>query len=441
MPDSSPSLSITPQTALITQGRAIVLSGFPAYCPVTLRASATWADGSVWHSENTYFTSASGTVDLDDACPIDGTYACKDAMGPVWSMVCDQPDTAVFPPADTRPIVIDMHATSLCPDTGQPRVATGRLVQQFVAEGVTRQTVADGDVQGELFLPNGPGPHPAIIYMNGSSGGIDVPRAALFAAQGYACLALGLFGVAGRPRYLNDMPVEIARQGMQWLRTHIKPRNDFVAVSGISRGGEYSLQVAAAFPDEVSAVIPFVPSILRHGVVSAGTPEQGRNACAWTLAGQPLPHLWEDNPRADWDISFQLPPPVRQSFAFTEAMYHPQAFQRACIPVESIRAPALLISGCDDGFWPSTTYCDLVVEKMRAANPDARVQHVVCEDAGHNILYPYLPTSIISKPHAVSGVLLSGGGTVLANHLANLKAHQAIAAFLDDVSHPSRKGE
>lgn len=423
-----PFIRVTPDNALIDVRRRITLGGFTPYSIVQLNASTRWSDGSVWTSTNSYFTGAKGRVDLDNTCPLYGSYACVDAMGPVWSMVCDQADTAAHPPLDTQPIVIKLTASL----EGQPPVASATLTQTFLAEGVEKHSINQDGVVGDLYLPAGDGPHPAIIYMNGSSGGIDSPRAALFAAHGYICLALGLFGVPGRPRYLNDMPLEYCKNAMDWLRRTQKPDNDFVAVSGISRGGEFSLLMAAHYPDDVSAVIPFVPSVLAHGTVSAGVPELGRNAAAWSLRGQPLPHLWEDNPHADWGVSFSMPPPIRQTYAFTAAMKRPELFSRACIPVENITAPTLLISACDDGFWPSTPYCNIVEEKIRAAGVNDFVRHAAFDGAGHHILYPYLPTTLISKPHAVSKVELSGGGDARSNAKANLGAYVQALQFLHD---------
>jgi hypothetical protein len=45
--------------------------------------------------------------------------------------------------------------------------------------------------------------------------------------------------------------------------------------------------------------------------------------------------------------------------------------------------------------------------------------------------YPYLPTTLICKPHAMSGLLLDGGGTAAANAAGNEDSYRAVLAFLD----------
>jgi len=199
--------------------------------------------------------------------------------------------------------------------------------------------------------------------MNGSSGGVNAPRAALFASRSYQCLALAIFNYEGRPRYLNDMPLQYFEQALKWARSSLKPRAGFVARTGISRGGETSLLVASLYPKLVSAVVAYVPSIATHGVVSAGAPQTGRNAQAWTRAGQPLPHPWQRNSQGDWDAAYASDPPYRQTHAFLSAARDTQAFERARIPVERFAGPVMLVSASDDGFWPSTAFSEMVVRR------------------------------------------------------------------------------
>lgn len=44
-----------------------------------------------------------------------------------------------------------------------------QLERHFLGPGVTRVEVEDGRVRGVLFVPPGPGPHPAIIDMFGGA--------------------------------------------------------------------------------------------------------------------------------------------------------------------------------------------------------------------------------------------------------------------------------
>ena len=420
-----PRITVSPERALIDVARDIRIDGFPAYAFVTVTASMRMC-GAAWRSQAVFMAGHDGSLDLSRDCPVSGSYAEPSAMGLVWSMSCCDMERMVFPPDRTDALAIDIEASD-----GR-RSARAQLVQEFLAEGVThravREQVGGMTLSGELYTPAGPGPHPLVIYMNGSSGGVNAPRAALFAARGYQCLALAIFNYEGRPKYLNDMPLEYFEHALRWARAELAPRDGFVALSGISRGGETSLLVASHYPELVSAVVAYVPSPVMHGVVSAGAPGTGRDAQVWTKAGEPLPHLWQDNASADWEAAYASDPPYRQTHAFLSATRDSAAFERARIPVENYPGPIMLVSASDDGFWPSTAYSEVVM-RQRLAHGLPTFHHV-CMGAGHHVHYPYLPATLISKPHAMSGLLLDAGGSASANAAGNEGSYLAVLDFL-----------
>jgi dienelactone hydrolase len=422
-----PRLAVTPQRALIDVERRILIEGFAPYSFVTVTARMRMC-GVPWQSVSTFLAGHDGCLDLGRDGPVAGAYDRPSAMGVVWGMVCADLQKVVFPPDRTEPLEVSLRAES-----GDAH-AEGSFVMEFSAEGVTHRSVREDvegmTVSGELFTPAGPGPHPLVVYMNGSSGGVNAPRAALFASRGYQCLALAIFNYEGRPRYLNDMPLEYFERALGWAHRSLRPRDGFLALSGISRGGETSLLVASHYPDLVSAVVAYVPSCVTHGVVSAGAPQTGRDAQVWTLGGQPLPHLWQDNRYADWDAAYATEPPYRQTHAFMSATRDAQALERARIPIERYPGPVMLVSASDDGFWPSTAYSEMVVRRRQAAG-ELPTRHHVCEGAGHHVHYPYLPATLISKPHAMSGLLLDGGGTPAANAAGNEQSYRAVLSFLE----------
>ena len=424
-----PRLSVTPERALIDVERQIRIEGFAPYSFITVTAHMRMC-GAQWQSVSTFLAGHDGCLDLRRDGPVSGAYDRPSAMGVVWAMTCMDMPKVVFPPDRCEPLVVSLHAES------GGASAEGSFIMEFAAAGVAQRSVredVDGmTVSGELFTPPGPGPHPLVVYMNGSSGGVNAPRAALFASRGYQCLALAIFNYEGRPRYLNDMPLEYFERALQWARRSLQPRDGFVALSGISRGGEMSLLVASHYPDLVSAVMAYVPSCVTHGVVSAGAPDSGRDAQVWTRGGQALPHLWQENRHADWSAAYATEPPYRQLHAFLSAARDTQAFERSRIAIERYPGPVMLISASDDGFWPSTAYSEIMVRWRQAAG-NLPTHHYVCEGAGHHVHYPFLPATLISKPHAMSGLLLDGGGTPAANAAANERSYQAALAFLDEV--------
>ncbi|MFM0739610.1 acyl-CoA thioester hydrolase/BAAT C-terminal domain-containing protein [Paraburkholderia xenovorans] len=424
-------IEVTPRVALIDVARAIQLSGFAPRAEVDVIARQRQHDGSEWESVNRFIADESGTVDLRTAAPVSGDYAGSgaQALGIVWSMRCVK---EVAGADSIEPLQVDIDARD-----AHGATAHASFVQQIVAEGVTRREVREHGVVGTLFLPAAPGPHPAVVVLNGSGGGINEPRAALYAAHGIAALALGYFKAPGLPPAISRTPLEYFAQALDWLRQTVQPRNGFVALAGQSRGGELALLLGATYPERVSAVIGYVPSAVLHGTLRAGAVGEAPDAVAWTLDGHALPHVWNDNRHADWS-AFRHPPapgePIRQAPAFVSALDDADAVARSRIAVERIAAPILLISGTDDGFWPSSRYADMIVDDLQRRGFTHPVEHLRYEGAGHSILFPHVPTTLVARPHPVAGVRITAGGTAAANAHANEASWPRVLDFIKTAS-------
>ncbi len=415
--------SISPAVDLIDVPRRIVLTGLPAGAEVTV-AAETPRGGRPWRAQAVFAAEAASTVDLGRDAPLRGDYEGVAAMG----LVCAQDGEGELFHADmAQPL-----KTTLTALIGGEPVASGRFSQVLMAEGVTRHPLAEDGLVGTLFLPAGEGRHPAIMILNGSGGGINEPRAALWASRGVAALALGYFGAPGLPRYISNTPLEYFARGIDWLRARVRPKNDFVAVAGQSRGGELALLLGATFPDKVSAVLGHVPSAFVHGGQAAADPAPGlgRDGPCWTLDGRPLVHQWQDNATASWKPYDEATDTRRNADAMRTALGDPAAMARARIPVERIAGPVLLVSGGDDGAWPSDLYCLLVQSSLLAAGHPHEVLWKNWPAAGHSILFPYTPATRIAHRHPVSGIATTMGGTPSANAEANAGAWEAALAFV-----------
>ncbi|WP_343586923.1 acyl-CoA thioester hydrolase/BAAT C-terminal domain-containing protein [Herbaspirillum sp.] len=437
MPDFS--IAVTPADDLIDVPRRIVVRG--AAPGETVRVStSTVRNGAEWASSARFVADAQGEVDLAMSPAIDGDdygdYRGIDAMGLLWSQKPLQAGKRDNFHADvTAPLVTVIKAS------GTQGTAGAELVQRLAAAGVTRREVREQGLVGTLFLPATPGPHPAVMIVNGSGGGINEPRAALYASRGYAAFALAYFKAPGLSDYISNTPLEYFERGLDWLRAEVQPLDGFVAISGQSRGGELVLLLGATFPQKVSAVLAYVPSALVHSGQNAADPAVGREGPTWLLRGQPLPHQWEGNRTASWKPFDEGPSPHRHELAMLTALQDEEAVARARIPVECIRAPVLLLSATDDGSWPSSVYCRMVSDKL------AEVKHawpVVWRDyanAGHSILFPFVPTTQTTYAHPVSGRISTGGGEPAANARADLDSWQHAQRFLRDAvsQHKLRK--
>ncbi|PWC10786.1 acyl-CoA thioesterase/bile acid-CoA:amino acid N-acyltransferase family protein [Brenneria corticis] len=409
------------------QVREIRISGL---APGNARLSASLAhpDGSLWRSEATFSIAEDGLLDLNTAAPAAGDWRDAEPMAPIWAL------RQVASPAEPAlSDAIQLLRIQLQVEDARGEIADATLVQRFLASGVTRRDVQAEGLSGALFIPPGDGPHPVAIVLSGSGGGAPEQRAALLAAHGYIGFALAYFRAPGRPDTISATPLEYFQQALDWSARELRPRAGFIAAVGHSRGGELALLLGATFPDRVSAVVGYVPSAVVHGTLRAGRPGEPRDAAAWTWRGRPLRNIWRNNPRADWH-AFDHPPgpgaPIRQAPAFIAADRDAASVAAARIPVERIAGPVLLISGTDDGFWPSTDYSERIAADLSARRHDWPVEHVRNQGAGHAIGFPYVPTTAIAKVHPVAGIVIDGGGSPLANARANRHSWSRMLTFL-----------
>ena len=414
----------------IDQPLSITLTGFAPDSTVEVASRTTLSDHTSWRASATFATDAQGNVDLSRHAPLHGDYEGVDSAGLIWSQSLD-PDIPAQPVKDaTAPVV-----TTLSARDAQGTTASATLERFYRSDAIVRRDVRENGLVGTLFTPRSPGPHPAVVYFNGSGGGINEQRAALLAEHGFAALALGYFGAPGLPGHISETPLAYFEKGLQWVKANVRPAGDFIAVSGQSRGGELSLLLAATFPDLVSAVVAYVPSSVTHSVLAAGRPGESRYAPAWTHHGKPLPTIWDNNQRGDsWAAVDQSAEPRRQAQPFVDAQTDAQAYAAARIPVERINGPVLLISGGDDGYWPSSAYSRDVVNQLKAAQHAYPVQHLDYPGAGHSIQAPHVPTTQIAKAHAVSGVVLTAGGSARDNAHANQDSWEKSLAFLHEAA-------
>lgn len=422
-------IDIDPVDALVDVPRDIRLRGFAPHERVALTATLDHPDGSLWQSQAEFAADAHGNVVLADAQPLAGDWQAPDASAPVWAMRQVRAPATPALSEGVAPLAVALTATG---EHGGK--STARYTLRFVAPGVTRRAIREAGLTGTLFTAEGAhGPRPAVLVLAGSGGGMHEQRAALYAAHGYTALALGYFKAPGRPDYIDDTPLEYFEAALRWMHAELAPAHGFVALSGVSRGGELVLLLGSRFPELVSAVIAYVPSAVVHGTLRAGTPGKPPDATAWTWRGQALPNVWRDNPDADWTAFSQAPAPgvpVRQASAFVSAQRNAAAVANARIPVERIRGPVMLISGTDDGFWPSTAYSEQVAQTLRERATPWPVEHVVGDGAGHAIGVPGLPATQVARPHPVAGLLLDGGGTAAVNARASRQSWSRVVPFL-----------
>ncbi|MEA2726877.1 MAG: uncharacterized protein QOF70_1352 [Acetobacteraceae bacterium] len=236
-----------------------------------------------------------------------------------------------------------------------------------------------GDVQGTLLTParrSGLG----VVVMAGSSGRVDVARAALFAATGAMALALRWFGGHGQVPGICEVPLETFFAAIDRLSREGCQR---IALVGTSKGAEAALLTAVHDP-RVDAVMAISPSSIVWANIGPG-----RDGVAWpprsswTLGGVPLAFVAHD---PDWQREYR-------DGLISYRSQHEHSMRRfasemaaATIPVEAARASIILVAGGDDALWPSAMFATSVADRLATFGKTARL--VLHPEAGHRVLLP-----------------------------------------------------
>jgi uncharacterized protein len=145
-----------------------------------------------------------------------------------------------------------------------------------------------GQVDSQLYAPAGPA-RPLLVGLGGAEGGNGWTRKRWlaqrerFAAQGYAFLALGYFGLPNTPEKLDRIALDGVHRAIRQAQSDPAVSELCVILIGGSKGAELALTLAAHYPD-IAAVVALAPG---DTVFPAHT--DAMNTSSWSIDGQPLP--------------------------------------------------------------------------------------------------------------------------------------------------------
>jgi dienelactone hydrolase len=397
--------TITPADVLTDERLHITLDGLEPGQDVTIRVDGRQG---VWRSSAEFRSDDRGRVEV------------ADPMRLVWSATGERPAPGTAAAAGMA--ASEGQPWTFTAESGGRVIATQTVVRRPVAADVRVVSVREGGVIGTAYYPPGAGPHPAMIVLPGSAGGVPMaggPAGGL-ASRGYVVLGLAYFNAEGLPPVLQNIPLEYVATAVGWLKSQPSVDATRIGIMGTSRGGELALLLGATYPAAFRVVVANVPS----NVVWPGLSDDSETP-AWTLNGKPLVSVPSHFTAADRAI------PGRERFL--KRLNDAAAVARAEIPVERIAGPLLLFSGKDDQLWPSDLFCARAVERLRAHGFTHPVEHYSYENAGHMITRPFVPTADVRQVrlHPVSKRPNMSGGTPEGQARANEESWQRLLAFLD----------
>ena len=392
-------LQITPETVLIDERIRVVLEGLTPRQDVVIRVDGNRGQ---WKSSATFRADGRGRIEIPDP------------MRMIWSATGERP-------AGGAPPML-AQAWTFSAEVDGREIASQTVTRRTVAEHVRVVPVRERGLVGTAYYPPGAGPHPAMIVLPGSQGGIPGPgsHAGGLASRGFVVLALAYFNAEGLPPLLQNIPLEYFATAVDWLKAQPSVDGARVGLMGTSRGGELALLLGATYPSLFRAVVANVPS----NVVWPGLSNDAE-VPAWTLDGKPIVSVPGYFSQADLALSGRE--------RFLKRLQDKTAAARAEIPVERIGAPLLLFSGKDDQMWPSDLFAARVVERLKGRGFTHPVEHYSYENAGHQMTRPFVPTSDVRavRIHPVSKRPNVMGGTPEGQARADEDAWGKLLAFLD----------
>jgi dienelactone hydrolase len=407
--------------ALVDQLVTIRVDNLKPKQPLTLRLSALDAKTQrVWESFATFVADNRGVIEVATSQPLYGTYKSIDAMGLFWSML---PVGVADPESMSLSIGSEGLTLKLTAEAGSKILATTTLTRLLHTK-LTEQVVRDDGLAGSLFYPSAAGRYPALIMLGGSGGGLDESTARLLASHGYATLALAYFRYDSLPPNLEEIPLEYFGKAIAWLKKQPAVEPDRIAISGGSRGTEAALLVGATYPNDIKAVIVWMPSAAAWQADSVGGYLQERPA--WTFEGKPIPSLKQVLTPGIIGSFLRIGGPYPNRTAYEPALDDPSVVAAATIPVENIGGPILLISGTDDQLWPSARMAELIMARLKAKNHPFADQNLCYEGAGHWVGVPYLPAVSSTRDK-----VYIAGGSMEANAAASSDSWSKMLTFLD----------
>lgn len=430
MSDIQPRVVVEPTEALVDEVVSVRLERFEPHSEIELRARTTDEKGMSWESRAIFVADDIGSVDLGSQAPREGSWTSVSAMGFIWSMTLDEsPARRRYEQHELEPARVTLEAT-----VAGRLVASAELKRMFVGPGVVRTDIDQEGLVGTLYQPPEAvrGDRAAVLVLGGSLGGLENGRAAVLASHGHPALSLAYFGMESLPDALVGIEIEYFEAAIRFMIDRDIARSGHLALMGTSRGGELVLLLASRSPD-VGGVVAYVPSGVVHYGIPMGGDRQRIEAGgdptyrppAWTIGGEGITGAPVRFDRVDFTDT-----PVRLCPGFMGGLEDDVGVEAARIPLGHVTAPVIMFSTGDDQVWPSPALARIAEKGLTSS---AQVEHIVYDDAGHNIGHPYMPSSTHSYVHPLSHLELALGGTDAGDAHANADSWRRVLEFLSRI--------
>jgi len=384
---ASPELIISPQSAFLNEIISIEVKGLNPLQEIEISASMNDESSRKWMSTAKFQADSNGLVQTKTQSPLSGTYSEIDPMGLFWSMiqVPSNSQSVMFSKRNLDPVTVEIQVKST-----QGEILKGNVKRVVVKEGVKKIPISEHGMVANLFLPEGSGPFPGIIFIPGLGGGMPADASAVqFANHGYAVLALAYFGLKGLPDKPQQIPLEYFFKTIQWMKKRTEIDTKHLILLGDSFDGGTALLVASHSPD-VKAVISFCG---RGIITQAGSP--GVTGAPFTFKGKDLPYIPLKAMPSKINVE-DIP------YYFLDLLYgglfaqNKKNIEAATIKVEKINGPILMFAGLDDRLANSVFLSEISYERLVSHHFPYDFHLITYAGTGHTVgvwRLPYFPTT------------------------------------------------
>ncbi|KAG9488332.1 bile acid-CoA:amino acid N-acyltransferase [Eleutherodactylus coqui] len=385
-------LTVSPEISLVDEPVKIQAWGLPPEQIITLRAWIKDEKGQIFHSRAFYKTDMEGKVDLEKSPATGGDFNGVCPMGLFWALKPAIPFLRLMKrDVMGSPFYFHLEIYSslvLYPVAEDSPIATKVIERWYVAPGVQRIMIREGQVRGALFLPPGEGPFPGLIDMFGGVGGLLEFRSSLLASRGFASLALAYFAYDDLPNFLSQVDLTYFEEAAQFLCSHPKVSGDGVGVIAICKGAEMALAMACYLPQVAATVC-----------INGTNAVNGNSLIYGDLFVNGIPY------HAERFLMTNI-----GSLSLTNSMDDPRKpeHQDCILPLEKARGPILFVVGDKDQNYNSLFFA--TEAKTRAVKYGKKDVYVHCyPGAGHLIEPPGSPFCPVSQSPFFPSPLMWGG--------------------------------
>ncbi|MEQ1812151.1 MAG: acyl-CoA thioester hydrolase/BAAT C-terminal domain-containing protein [Terricaulis sp.] len=289
--------------------------------------------------------------------------------------------------------------------------------------GATGMRVQEAGLFGNYYPAPGDGPHPGILLLGGSEGGLSggVKHMALaLQREGFSVFQMAYFGAPETPDSLERIPLELFDRGLDWLSDQPNIDAQRLALVGGSKGAEAVLLIATRHP-ELRAVVAGMPTSVAWNGIDWAHGGQSEHS-SWTSEGREIATM----PFSSWNQAEGVISVYRSILDPAERA----AAERAAIPIERGRASIMLVCGEAETIWPACPMSRaLSARAAERGGPQVRV--LSYPDAGHLVFGPP-----IARDNAFYPRLAMLGGTVEGNAAARADSWPRAIAFLHETTEP-----